>query len=105
MDFLIFLDTNILYHILHNTPRTTQVLTLLEEDLGDYVTGMIMHNEIIYTSTLHYLEHRHGVKGIYSVRRWIMKHGYPEEVINAVRELIKRLNIRLILSIYTEQEL
>ena len=28
-----------------------------------------------------------------------------KEVINAVRELIKRLNIRLIPSIYTEQEL
>jgi len=105
MDFLIFLDTNILYHILHNTPRTTQVLTLLEENPGDYVIDMVVHNEIIYTSTLHYLEHRYGVKGIYSVRRWIMKHGYPEEVINTVRELIKRLNIRLIPSTYTEQEL
>jgi len=69
MDFLIFLDTNILYHILHSTPRTTQVLTLLEENIGDYVIDMVVHNEIIYTSTLHYLEHRYGVKGIYSVRR------------------------------------
>lgn len=31
--------------------------------------------------------------------------GHPKEVINAVRELIKRLNIRLISSIYAEQEL
>jgi len=102
---LIFLDTNILYHILHNTPKTDQVLTLLEEYPEDYVIDMVVHNEIIYTSTMHYLEHKHGVKGIYSVKRWIKKHGYPGEVINAIRELVKRLNIRLIPSIYTEQEL
>lgn len=66
---------------------------------------MVVHNEIIYASTIHYLEHRHGVKRAYSARKWIKKHGYPEEVINAVKELIKRLNIRLIPSIYTEQEL
>jgi len=102
---LIFLDTNILYHILHDTPKTNQALTLLEENPGDFVIDMVVHNEIIYTSTIHYLEHKHGVRGIYSVKRWVKKHGYPEEVINAIRELIRRLNIRLIPNIYTEQEL
>ncbi len=105
MALLIFLDTNILYHILHNTPKTEQVLTLLEENPGDYVIDMVVHNEIIYTSTMRYLEHDHGVKGIYSVRRWIIKHGYPREVIDAVRKLIKKLNIKLVSSAYTEQEL
>ena len=105
MALLIFLDTNILYHILHNTPKTDQVLTLLEENPEDYVIDMVVHNEIIHTSTMHYLEYKHGVKGIYSIKRWIKKHGYPGEVINAVRELIRRLDIRLIPSIYTEQEL
>jgi len=102
---LIFLDTNILYHILHDTPKTYQALTLLEEKPGDYVIDMAVHNEIIYTSTMSYLEHKHGVKGIYSLKRWITKQGYPGEVINAVRELVRRLNIRLIPSTYTEQEL
>lgn len=102
MEFLIFLDTNILYHILHNTPRTDQVLTLLEENRGGYVIDIVVHNEIIYTSTMHYLEHKHGVKGVYSAKRWIAKHEYPREVISAVKELIKRLDIRLIPSIYTE---
>lgn len=105
MALLIFLDTNILYHILHATPRTDRVLALLEEHPGDYVIDTVVHNEIIYTSTARYLEHRYGVRGAYSVRRWIERHGYPEEVVNAVRELIKRLNMRLVLSIYTEQEL
>ncbi len=102
---MIFLDTNILYHILHKTPRTEETLTILDENPGDYVVDMVVHNEIMYASTIHYLERRRGVKGAYSARKWIKKHGYPEEVINAVRELIKRLNIRLIPSIYTEQEL
>ena len=45
------------------------------------------------------------MKGAYTARKWIRKHGYPREVIDAIRELIKRLNIRLIPSIYTEEEL
>jgi predicted nucleic acid-binding protein len=102
---MIFMDTNILYHILHKTPRTEEALTILEENSGDYVIDTVVHNEVIYASTMHHLEHKYGVRGAYSVRRWIKKHGYPKEVINAVRELIKRLNIRLISSIYAEQEL
>ena len=42
---MIFLDTNILYHILHNTPKTDQVLTLLEENPGDYVIDMVVHRD------------------------------------------------------------
>ena len=102
---MILLDTNILYHILHKTSLTEKALTLLEDNLGEYVVDTIVHNELIYTSTLHYLEHRHGVKGAYSARKWIRKHGYPGEVIHAVEELIKRLDIRLVQSIYTEKEL
>ena len=78
------IDTNILYYILHKTPRTEEVLTILEENPGDYVVDMVVHNEIIYASSRHYLEHRHGIKGARSARKWIKKHGYPEEVINAI---------------------
>ncbi len=53
---MIFLDTNILYHILHNTPKTDRVITLLEENPEDYVIGMVVHNEVIYTSTIYYLD-------------------------------------------------
>ncbi len=102
---MILLDTNILYHILHKTSLTEKALTLLEDNPGEYVIDTIVHNELIYTSTLHYLEHRHGVKGAYSARKWIRKHGYPREVIQAVEEVIKRLDIRLVQSIYTEKEL
>jgi len=94
-----------LYHILHKTPKTEEALTILEENPGDYAIDTVVHNEIIYSSTIHYLEHRHGVRGAYMVRKWVRKHGYPEEVVNAVRELIKRLNIRLIPSMYSEREL
>jgi len=65
----------------------------------------IVHNEIIYTSTLHYLEYKHGVKGTYSARKWIKKHGYPQEVIHAIRELTRRLNIKLISNTYAEKDL
>ncbi|MCE4624732.1 MAG: PIN domain-containing protein [Desulfurococcales archaeon] len=102
---MILLDTNILYHIIHKTNLTEKALTLLEDNPGEYVVDTIVHNELIYTSTLHYLEHRHGVKGAYSARKWIRKHGYPREVISVVKELIERLDIRLVQSIYTEEEL
>ncbi len=98
---MILVDTNILYHIIHKTPRTEKVLTMLEENPGDYIIDTVVHTEIIYASTMHYLEHRYGVKGAYTARKWIRKHGYPREVIDAIRELIKRLNIKLIPSIYT----
>ena len=102
---MILLDTNILYHILHKTSLTEKALTLLEDNPGEYVVDTIVHNELIYTSTLHHLEHQHGVKGAYSAREWIRKHGYPSEVVHAVEELVKRLDIRLVQSIYTEKEL
>ena len=101
---MILLDTNILYHILHRTSLTEEALTLLEDNPGEYVIDTIVHNELIYTSTLHHLEHQHRVKGAYSARKWIRKHGYPREVISAVKELIERLDIRLVQSIYTEEE-
>lgn len=101
----IFLDTNILYHILHKTPRTEETLALLDENPGDYVIDMIVHNEIIHSSTMHYLEHKHGIRGAYSVRRWIKRNGYPKEVIDTIKELIKRLDIKLLSSIYSEPEL
>ena len=102
---MILLDTNILYHIIHKTSLTEEALVILEDNPGEYVVDTIVHNELIYTSTLHYLEHRHGVKGAYSARKWIRKHGYPREVISVVKELIERLDIRLVQSIYTEEEL
>jgi len=102
---VIFVDTNILYHIIHKTPRTDEALTILEENPGDYIIDTVVHNEIIHVSTIHYLEHKHSVKGTYLARKWIKKHGYPKEVIDAIRELIKRLNIRLVPSIYAEEEL
>ncbi len=102
---MIFLDTNVLYHIIHKTTRTEESLTLLEENPGDYVINMVVHNEIIYTSTMHYLKHKYGVSGTHSARKWIKKHGYPGKVIEVIRELLRRLNIRLIPDVYTEEEL
>ncbi|MEB3788968.1 MAG: PIN domain-containing protein [Desulfurococcales archaeon] len=93
---MIFLDTNILYHILHRTPRTEEALNLLEENPGDYVIDFVVHNEIIYAPTIHYLEHRYRIKETYIVNKWIKKNGYPGNVLNAIRRLIGRLSIRLI---------
>ncbi len=53
---MIFIDTNILYHILHRTPLTEEALTVLEENPGDYVIDMTVHNEILFVSLLHYLD-------------------------------------------------
>ena len=91
--------------ILHKTNLTEEALTLLEDNPGEYVVDMIVHNELIYASTLHHLEHWHGVKGVYSARKWMRRHGCPREVVQAVEELIKGLDIRLVQSIYTEKEL
>ena len=65
---MILLDTNFLYNILHMTDLTEEALALLDDNPGEYVIDTIVHNELIYTSTLHCLEHRHGVKRAYSAR-------------------------------------
>ena len=82
----------ILYHIIHKTSRTNEALTILEENLGDYIIDTVVHNEIIYVSTTHYLEHKHGVKETYSARKLDKETWYPKEVIGTARELIKRPN-------------
>ena len=50
-------------------PRTDEALTILEENPGDYIIDTVVHNEIVYVSTIHYLEHKHYVKGTYSARK------------------------------------
>ncbi len=70
---MIFVDTNILYHIIHKTPRTDEALTILQENPRDYIIDTVVHNKIIYASTMHYLEHKYGVKGAYTARKWIKK--------------------------------
>ena len=61
MAIVIFLDTNILYNILRRTPRTEEVLAILDDNPGDYVVDIVVHNEVKYAPTIHYLEYRQGV--------------------------------------------
>jgi predicted nucleic acid-binding protein len=101
----LFIDTNILYHILHKSNKTEEAISLLDENPGDYTIDSVVHNELIYTSTLHYLEHQYNVKGSYSAKKWIKKYGYQENILIAVRELIEKLDIRIVMSMYGEREL
>jgi hypothetical protein len=68
---IIFIGTNMLYHTLHRTERTGEALSLLEDNPGDYAIDTVVHNELTYTSTLHYLERYYNVKGSYSARKRI----------------------------------
>ena len=69
MAAVIFLDTNMLYHILRKTPGTEEALTVPDENPGGYVVGTVVRNEIMCASAIHYLGCMHGVKGAYSARK------------------------------------
>lgn len=59
------------------TPRSQKAPSLQEEHRDSYAIDTIVHNELVYTSMLHYLEHYHGVHGGYAARKWVKKHSYP----------------------------
>lgn len=70
---MIFIDTNVLYHILHVSDKTEDALTLLGSNPGSYAIDTIVHNEILYSSTVHYLEHKCNIRGSYTARKWIIR--------------------------------
>ncbi len=54
---------------------------------------MIVYNELLYTVGAKIAQIKYGVKGRYSFRRHIAKHGFPEEAIEKVNSFIRDLKV------------
>ena len=94
---MICLDTNIVYHFLFETELTSKSEKIIREGI---IEGMaipvIVYNELLYTVAAKIARVKYGVKGKYSFRKFIAKHGFPREAIEKVDGFIKDFKIAIL---------
>ena len=75
---MICLDTNVIYHFLFETELTNISEKIIRESIVEDITiPMIVYNELLYIVAAKIAETKYGIKGKYSFRRYISKHGFP----------------------------
>ena len=103
---MICLDTNIIYNFLFETELTELAESVIRESIIKGIAiPMIVYNELLYTVGSKVAKAKYGVKGKYSFKRHIAKHGFPEEAINMVNNFIKDFNATIILDFQNPYEL
>jgi len=93
----LFIDSNVFYNLLFATELTATARRVLEEhESADLYTSFVVVNEVLYVSTFKYYRDRGLVKGRYSFRRALARHGYPRRVVAAFTSLLEELGITLL---------
>ena len=86
---MICLDTNVIYYFLFKTELTSASDKIIREAIIEGMAiPMIVYNELLYTTGAKIARIKYGVKGKYSFRIHIAKHGFPEEAIEKVNGFI-----------------
>ena len=94
---MICLDTNIVYHFLFETELTNDSEKIIREAIIEGLAiPMIVYNELLYTVGAKIAQIKYGVKGKYSFRRHIAKHGFPEEAIEKVNSFIRDFKVTVL---------
>jgi len=94
---VICLDTNIVYHFLFETELTNDSEKIIREAIIEGLAiPMIVYNELLYTVGAKIAQIKYGVKGKYSFRRHIAKHGFPEEAIEKVNSFIRDFKVTVL---------
>jgi len=94
---MICLDTNIIYHFLFETELTGVSEKVIREAIIEGIAiPMIVFNELLYTVGAKIARTKYGVKGKYSFRRHIAKHGFPEEAIEKIGGFIRDFRITIL---------
>jgi len=92
-----FIDTNMFYNILFETSLTQIVRKLLEDfEQARFYTSLTVVNELLYISTRKYYQTAGEIGGPYSLRKLIASKGYPELIINGIRELLRDLEVEVL---------
>ena len=87
---MICLDTNIIYHFLFETRLTSASEKAIREAIIEGIAiPMVVYNELLYTTGAKIARIKYGVRGKYSFRKHIAKHGFPEEAIEKVNGFIR----------------
>ncbi len=94
---MICLDTNIIYHFLFETELTSNSEKIIRESIIEGVAiPMIVYNELLYTVGAKIARMKHCVKGKYSFRRHIAKHGFPGEAIERVNGFLRDFKVAIL---------
>ncbi len=77
---MICLDTNIIYNFLFETELTSASEKVIRKAVTEGIAiPMIVYNELLYTTGAKIARIKYGVKGKYSFRKHIAKHGSPRK--------------------------
>ncbi|MEB3764604.1 MAG: PIN domain-containing protein [Desulfurococcales archaeon] len=94
---MICLDTNIIYSFLFETELTSASEKIIREAIVEGMAiPMIVYNELLYTTGAKIARIKYGVKGKYSFRKHIAKHGFPEEAIEKVNGFIRDFKVTIL---------
>jgi len=94
---MICLDTNVIYHFLFETELTSISEKVIRDAIIEGMAiPMIVYNEILYTVGAKVARMKYGVKGKYSFRKYIARHGFPEEAIEKVNGFIRDFKVTIL---------
>ena len=94
---MICLDTNVVYHFLFETELTSRAEKVVRQGIvAGMAIPMIVYNELLYTIGAKIARVEYGVKGKYSFRKFIARHGFPEKAIDKVDGFIKDFRVVLL---------
>ncbi|MEB3861657.1 MAG: PIN domain-containing protein [Desulfurococcales archaeon] len=94
---MICLDTNIIYSFLFETELTSASEKVIREAIIEGMAiPMIVYNELLYTTGAKIARVKYGVRGKYSFRKHVAKHGFPEEAIEKVDGFIKDFKVAIL---------
>ena len=94
---MICLDTNIIYNFLFETELTSASEKVIREAIVEGMAiSMIVYNELLYTTGAKIARIKYGVRGKYSFRKHIAKHGFPGEAIDRVNGFVRDFKVTIL---------
>ncbi len=96
---MIFVDTNVLYHITFDNKFTDYALNFVETHQNqELVTSASVIHELVYISARDLCEERYGTKNYSSFKRFIASKGYApfQKEIDSIFLLLEDSNITLV---------
>jgi len=93
----VYIDTSLILTILLETEKSNIAQRVLETyDKYEFVISGIAVNEALYVATYEYYRQKGMIKGRHSLRKLIVKQGYPKEVTDTLDLFLKDLDVEII---------
>jgi len=103
---MIMLDTNIIYNFLFETKLTDIAESIIRKYYKEgLVISIIIVNELLYVVGAKVAQEEYGIKGRYSFRKIVSKHGYPNKAMSMIKNFIKDFKVIIISDFQNYEEL